>query len=144
MNVWLTPRDPLRLLSSIMQHFAADATYISFEGGLSDSMLLSLEGIHGEETPQLRRATAAPRLDFLVAPLSERNLRLITQAAETEELLAEEGGLIHVQIATADRLVFGAYDQFHPNCTFVDGVTEGWLRSLQAAAILGGFTERDA
>ena len=144
MHYSLTTATPARLLAAIMQRFLGDDSLISLEGALAGSRVARLEGCGTGETAELRRNTLAPPLDFLVAPLSGRNAALINRAVAEEDLVSETGGLIHVQIASGGELVFGAYDNFHPNCVFVEGISASELATMKDDNLLSAFNARDA
>jgi hypothetical protein len=135
---------PERLLAAVMEHFEGSDSIISFEGDLKDSEITSLEGLQPTETRVLRRSTLSPHLDFYIAPLSRANVQVINRAVATEHLLGEEGELIHIQVARGNVLVFGAYDNFHEESVFVEGMPASLLTQLERDHILAGFAPDDA
>ena len=64
-----------QLLFAIMRELAGDKAWISFEGRLIHTDLMKIGGVAFEETELLRRATIAPKLDFLVLPLTRDSLQ---------------------------------------------------------------------
>jgi hypothetical protein len=103
-----------QLLLAVMKQLAGNAA-ISFEGDLSSLDLLAMPGASADETPALKRNTVSPRQDFVILPLELDTIRPIIKAM---------GGtipksILHIQIAKADKLEFGAYDQFHLGALFV-------------------------
>jgi len=144
MHYWISTNDPPRLLGAVMQHYQGGGAFISLEGGLAESGLDQLDGAVDSEMPPLLRNTAAPRMDFVAAPLSPSNVAKIVDAVAKHDLLSEDGPLIHVQIAVGERLVFGAYDSFSPNCTFADGIPLARLADMQANGLITEYAARDA
>ncbi len=105
-------RDKSRLLLSLMSELAG-AAYISFEGVLPQA-ILEFPGVSTMETGILKRGTLRPLQDFAILPLEEHAIPTIFSAF---------GGtlprnILHVQIEKHGKLVFAAYDNFHPECLF--------------------------
>jgi len=117
-----------RLLFAVMKELAGDAQ-ISFEGDLHELGLLSFPGALIEGPNTLKRCSLSdpPDLDFVILPLETENIKAI---------IAAIGGsiprsIIHIQIGKADKLEFGAYDNFHPECMFFGSALTGpFLNSL--------------
>ena len=111
-----------------MMELAGNAQ-ISFEGDLQKLSLLSFPGALVKGTDTLPRCSLSdpPYLDFVILPLDIENYKAI---------IAAIGGsiprsIIHIQIAKADKLEFGAYDNFHLDCMFFgDALTGPFLDSL--------------
>jgi hypothetical protein len=102
-----------QLLFAAMKQLAGNAE-ISFEGDLSSLGLLAVPGASTHETFVLKRNTMRPRQDFVILPLETNTIGSVQRAM---------GGTIpksvlHIQIAKAGRLEFGAYDRFHPSALF--------------------------
>jgi hypothetical protein len=144
MHFSLVPNNKPRLLVAIMQHFQGDGSFISLEGTLSSFQAPVLENAVMTETAELKRNTLSPVLDFVVAPLSAHNVDMVSRAVVDNDLLSEGGGIIHVQIASGGRLVFGAYDNFHPDCVFVDGISAARLTTMKEEKLFTAFVQRDA
>jgi hypothetical protein len=144
MHFSLTPNNKSGLLVAIMQHFQGDGSFISLEGTLSSFQAPVLENAVTTETAELKRNTLSPVLDFVVAPLSAQNVDVVSRAVVKKDLLSDGGGIIHVQIASDGRLVFGAYDNFHPDCVFVDGISASGLTAMKEEKLLTEFIQRDA
>jgi hypothetical protein len=89
---------------------------ISFEGGLRGTGLSDLAEATHMETDALRRASLTPESDFVVVPLTSENIAAIWKLVVEGEHLAYPSHINHVQIAVANRFVFGAYDHFHRDC----------------------------
>src|SRR5438552_2787504 len=108
---WLVARDKPGLLIAMMRALAGDA-HISFEGDLSRCReLFDLPGASMQETEVLRRQTLYPVQDLVVLPLEPDGIRAILDAVLPEGRVVHD--IVHVQIETAGRLEFGAYDNFH-------------------------------
>jgi hypothetical protein len=122
------------LLFAAMKELAGDAQ-ISFEGELHTLGLLSFQGALIEGTNTLKRCSLSdpPDFDFVILPLETENIKAI---------IAAIGGsiprsIIHIQIAKADKLEFGAYDNFHSQCMFFgSSLTGPFLDSLVSDGIL--------
>ena len=102
-----------QLLLKVMKQLAGNAE-VSFEGNLRSLNLAAVAGASTDETDLLKRNTIWPRLDFVILPLEPDTIRSIQRVM---------GGTIpksvlHIQIAKAGKLEFGAYDQFHPGALF--------------------------
>jgi len=134
---WLEARDKPGLLSAMMNKLAGDA-HISFEGNLSSCNFLGVRGTTGEEVHGLKRQTSFPRLDFAVMPLDPDTVKPILQQILTGGRVVHD--VVHVQIAKHGQLVFGAYDNFHPDCIFAGpGIAETLLQELVTRGILKSF-----
>lgn len=120
----LNPRDRPGLLFAMMRTYASNCSRIAFEGNLSTTELYRLEGASYEETAVLRRNTIAPRLDFIVLPLASSRVPAIQTAIWSKVPFSGKSGIIHAQIEVDGQLVFGAYDNFHPETVMVYGPIE--------------------
>ncbi len=80
-----------------MRALAAEDSRISFEGKLSQTELVQMAGVAYEEGGVLKRATLQPKLDFLVLPLTHKNLSALEKAVNSK-IAFGHGGIIHVQI----------------------------------------------
>ena len=87
----LDVRDRPGLLFAMMRRFASDHSRIALEGDLASTELYRLEGASYEETEILKRATTAPRLDFVVLPLIPARLVEIRNAIQSK--IAFGGGI---------------------------------------------------
>jgi hypothetical protein len=136
----LDVRNAAGVVWTLCEEFQTDAA-VSFEGSLQRFDLLSLPGASPEETPQLRRQTSSARLDFVVVPLTGGNPAALRSRLQVPGALGRNGDVIHVQLASAGRLLFGAYDNFHPDCvTAFDPVTQKLLDRLVETRVLRGYT----
>ena len=111
----LDTRDRPRLLLAMMHALAADDGRISFEGKLSETELAQMAGTACEEDGVLKRATLQPKLDFLVLPLTPKNLSPLERVIVSKVAFGN-GGIIHVQIERHGRMAFAAYDNFDRDC----------------------------
>lgn len=135
----LDTRDKPGLLAGMMSALASDATNISFEGRLSNTELVQMEGVTFEETGVLKRATLAPTLDFLVLPLTHQTLPVIAKAI-TLKIAFGSKGIIHVQIAKNGHMAFAAYDAFDRECVVAyAAVSAALLDELMKAKVLRGY-----
>lgn len=117
----LDTRDKPELLFAMMRRFASEQSRIAFEGNLARTEPFRLEGVSYDETGTLRRATTAPRLDFLVLPLTPVGVSEIEKAIRSKIAFAGDKGIIHVQIESEGEIVFGAYDNFGKESVVVTG-----------------------
>lgn len=120
----LDTRDRPGLLFAMMRTFASDQSRIAFEGNLAATELYGLEGASYEETAILKRATTAPRFDFVVLPLVVDRVPEIQKAIRSKIAFSGYRGIAHVQIEADGVLVFGAYDQFHRETVVEIGTIE--------------------
>lgn len=129
-----------RLLYAMMRALAGDDSRISFEGMLSKTDLVRIDGIHFEETQVLRRGTLQPQFDFLVLPLTSASLPIIEKAIHSKIGLSGHAGIVHVQIEIRGEVAFAAYDNFHEDCVFAyRPVSETLLRELVEKQVLYSF-----
>jgi len=135
---WIDVRDKPGFLRLVMRVLAGQAQ-MSFEGDLSQCRgLFDLPGATTEETAVLKRNTSHPRQDFVVVPLEENTAAAIFKEVESGGRIVRD--IIHVQIEKGGFLVFGAYDNFHPDgCVVWKGATEGSLNELKAKGILRSY-----
>lgn len=136
----LDTRDRPGLLFAMMRTFASDQSRIAFEGNLAATELYGLRGASYEETPILKRATTAPRLDFVVLSLVPARVPEIEKAIRSKIAFGQYRGIIHVQIEANGELAFGVYDNFHPETVLVYGPIEtAVLDGLVAARTLRSY-----
>ena len=135
----LDTRDRPGLLAGMMSALASDATKISFEGRLSNTELVNIDGAAFEETGVLKRATLAPPLDFVILPLTQRTLPVIAKAI-TSKIAFGSKGIIHVQIAKDGDLAFAAYDGFDRECVVAyASISAALLDELMKAKVVRGY-----
>jgi hypothetical protein len=116
---YLDAKNRPQLLFAMMRELAGDKARISFEGRLIHTDLMKIEGVAFEETELLRRGTIAPKLDFLVLPLTRDSLQAIEKAILSKISFHSTEGIVHVQIERDGTMVFAAYDNFSESCTWV-------------------------
>lgn len=137
----LHTRDRPGLLFAMLRIFATDHCWIAFEGNLASTELFRLEGASYEETAGLKRATILPRLDFVVLPLSPEHTSKIEQAVRSKVAFGGYRGIIHVQIAIDNEIVFGAYDNFGRDSVVVkETISTVLLDDLVSARVLRGYS----
>jgi len=137
----LDTRDKPSLLFAMMRTFASEQSSIVFEGKLASSELFKLEGGSHDEVGALKRATTAPQLDFLILPLLPFRVPEIEKAIRSKIAFSGYKGIIHVQIAVKDQIVFGAYDNFGRDSVIVNGaISPSVLDDLVKAETLRGYS----
>jgi len=124
----------------MMRTFASEQSRIAFEGNLASTELFRLVGGSHEETGLLKRATAAPQLDFVVLPLAASRVSEIEKAIRSKVAFARYAGIIHVQIETHGEIVFGAYDNFGRDRVVNAIMDTSILDDLVKARILRGYS----
>jgi hypothetical protein len=137
----LDTRDKPRLLVAMMRALAAKDGRISFEGKLSQTGLSQMAGVASEESGVLKRATLQPKLDFLVLPLTPKNLSTLERAVVSKIALGH-GGIIHVQIERNGKMAFAAYDNFGRECVVAySDVSPSLLDELTKARVLRNYRQ---
>lgn len=137
----LYTRDRPGLLNAMMSALASDTTKISFEGRLAHTELVRIAGVTHDESGVLRRATLAPRPDFIVLPLSEQTLPAIRKAINSKIAIGENG-IVHVQIVKNSDMAFAAYDSFDKECVVAySAVSSALLDELTKANVLRGYRQ---
>lgn len=141
--IWIDPRDKPGLLLAMMREFA-NHSYISFEGSLANLEFYNWPIASYVETPVLERQTVSPELDFVVVPLTDQTLSDIWKELSKKGHLAREG-IIHVQIESNGKLVFGGYDNFHRECTVAySGVSTALLEGLKEKGVIRDYRQQNA
>jgi hypothetical protein len=141
---WPDVRDKPGFLHRMMVEFAGDAS-ISLEGDLSKCRFPEELVVSHEEVGVLQRNTAYPPQDFVVLRLTPESITPIFEQITAAGLTR---AIVHVQIERNGALEFGAYDNFHPECTvtyprvsatLLDELkTKGVLRNFSVASAGGG------
>jgi hypothetical protein len=112
----LHPKHRMNQLLAMMSAVAGSDARISFEGRLSQTELIGIEGVSFEEKRKLiREGISFPLLDFLVLPLTSQMIPKIEKAIMSKITFSYEE-LVHIQIEKQVLLAFGAYDGFHEEC----------------------------
>jgi len=141
--MWIDARDKPGLLLAMMKEFTNNSN-ISFEGSLDHLSFSSWPDVSTEETEALKRQTTSPQLDFVVLPLTEAIVHNIWKELSDKDHLVHEG-IIHVQIESDGKLVFGGYDNFHPDCTVAyPGVSIGLLEKLKENGVIREYRQANA
>jgi hypothetical protein len=129
-----------QLLYAMMRALAGEDSRISFEGRLSNTDLVKIDGVHFEETQVLRRGTLQPQLDFLVLPLTPASLPTIEKAIHSKIAFSGSAGIIHVQIEKHGEIAFSAHDNFHEDCVVAyPAASESLLKELVEKRVLYSF-----
>jgi hypothetical protein len=130
-------RDKPGLLIAVARALAGGA-HISFEGDLSCCALQRLPNASVDETEHLRRNTLSPLQDFVVLPLEPDTLKSILDEVLPDARLLKQ--IIHVQIVKLGRLAFGAYDNFHRDCTVaLDPLLVPLLDALRTSGVVRSY-----
>ena len=140
---WIDVKDKPGLLLAMMKLFKNNS-YISFEGDLSRLSFVNIFNSSEEETDVLKRQTIDPILDFVIVPLTEITVEKIWKELIQNDHLVHEG-IIHVQIESNGKLVFGGYDNFHRDCTVAyEGVPIELLDGLVENGVIRGYKKGTA
>jgi hypothetical protein len=136
---WPIARDKPGLLIAMMRALAGNS-HISFEGDLSRCRFGETLFPSGEETEVLRRHTLVPKQDFVVLPLPPDSVRPILDVVLADNRYLDD--ILHIQIERAGLLQFGAYDQFHPECTvcFPPGIGLEILEELRTSGVIRAWS----
>jgi hypothetical protein len=135
----IIPRNKPALLWEVLNQFKSSGAHLSLEGDLEAYEVLEYPLASTQESTILKRNTISPRLDFVIIPISEPLIVHLKHHLNGAGVFTKDGGLIHVQVEMGGALVFGAYDNFHKDCTSIGGVTEQFLEHLVSAAILRSY-----
>ena len=137
---YLDAKNRPQLLFAMMHELAGGNAWISFEGRLIHTDLMKVEGVTFEETEFLRRGTTAPKLDFLILPMTRDSLPAIEKAILSKISFHSTEGIVHVQIEKDGTMVFAAYDNFSESCTWVSsGFPVALLDELVARKVLKSY-----
>jgi hypothetical protein len=101
----LDTRDRLGLLFAMMRTLASDRSHIAFEGNLASTELFQLDEASHEERGNLKRATIAPQLDFVVLPLVLSRIPEIEKAIRSKVAFAGNGGMFRSNLTVRLYLV---------------------------------------
>lgn len=132
---WLKPKNAAALVVQVLEALAGEDAFVSFEGFTVPASVVGISGAVSEESAVLRRNTASPVLEFVVVSLSEMTMPTLEAALSEPGALSDEKGLVHIQVAKAGRLAFGAYDNVHDECTVL---YEPYTRILSEALVKSG------
>jgi hypothetical protein len=129
-----------------MMRVLSGGAQISFEGYL-EALHLGACGtpIPQAESPLLRQGPASPPMDYIILPLEPSNESSIWRALLEGSSFGRDGCLVHVQIARGGRLAFGAYDNFHAECTWAGhAVPVEALETLRLKGVIRSLELYDA
>ena len=130
-------RKPVDFVCAALTHFQPHC-FLSLEGDLSHYDLTRIPDASGEPTEVLRRNTIAPKQDFIILPVTPTTFETISRQVLPQVGLKHR--ILHVQIASDDRLVLGAYDAFHRECCWVDQcVGEDTVLAWKDSGIIGWY-----
>jgi hypothetical protein len=115
----LQVRKPIDFLCRIIAHIEGEAL-MSMEGDLSRCCFDEFEGYRSEPIPPFKKNTiwASGRHDFAVITINEANKDKVIKS-----LLPRIGLRMHVwhiEIAQNGIKLFGSYDNFDPECVWLD------------------------
>jgi hypothetical protein len=128
------------LLFAVMRTLAHEDARISFEGRLSRTELVKIDGASLNETEVLKRNTTSPKMDFVVLPLTPRTVPEIEKAIVSKVAFKDYAGIVHVQIDRQGRLAFVACDHFHEDCVWVsEAVPATFLAELVKNRVLYSY-----
>lgn len=131
-------RNKLALLLSVLGH-APKRSNMSLEGELRGLWPMDEQGGTFDETPALKRNTRSPKLDFVVLPVSDLLVKRLKEQLSKSGVFGVGGALVHVQIEHQGKLIFGAYDNFDPDCVVSDvPFNEEFLSRLREQGIIHG------
>ncbi len=108
---------PLQLVSAVLRAFAGTAS-LSLEGDLSQANLQGMGYDWGHPTAVLPRHTSWPIQDFVIIPLTRDAADLLIQRVLPQIGLRTR--VLHLVMACNEQVVFAAYDQFAPECVWID------------------------
>jgi len=117
MNIYtLHVKKALALVATVAERFRGDSL-MSFEGDLSAVDFTKIAGLFRDETAALKRNTIAPRQDFVVLPLTQENVNILT--ARIFPRIGIRCRVLHIEVEERGHLVFGTYDQFSSDGTWI-------------------------
>jgi hypothetical protein len=125
----------------MMRLLATDHSRIAFEGNLRGTELFEMDGGSHEEGGQLKRASTAPPLDFVVLPLTKAASAEIEKAIYSKIGFTRYDGIVHVQIESEREIAFAAYDNFDRGSVVVNAmVPPSALDDLVRSHVLRGYS----
>lgn len=95
------------------------SAFASFEGDLRALFLNEIPGASNCTTALLTWETSSPRLDFWVVPINDDTINALKARLSHSGILGKDGVVIHTQLATDQRRIFSACDNFHKECVGV-------------------------
>jgi hypothetical protein len=132
----LVVNETIKLMEAMLQEFAENGR-LSLEGVLKYLNLKRLHNISRWPDGALRRNSSESTDDFVIIPLDSATVQFLIKSVLPSVGIRRR--IVHVQIEQNGRLVFGAYDWFHPECVWVK-VSEEILKNLKEGGILRSYT----
>ena len=133
-------RKPVDFVCSALRHFQPDC-YLSLEGELSRCDPALVCGASRDPSALLRRNSTWPVQDFLILPVTAESTEIICHRILPQVGLKHR--VIHVQLASAGRLVVAAYDNFDRECVWIDQeIGKDVIVSLVEAGTVGWYQPR--
>jgi hypothetical protein len=124
----------------VLKYLPPDAR-VSLEGALKDLSIDSSLIISTEPIGPFKRNTISPIEEFFV--LSNRSMVTTPVWEKLKSKFGEDLGVTHVLVESNGKLVFWAYDGFHPDCTGAsDDIPETFLIELQQKGLIASFERR--
>ncbi len=115
---WIEVRDCQGFLWAMYAAYEG-STFASFEGNLRTLFLNEIPGASNCTTALLTRETSSPKLDFWVVPINEDTINALKVRLSHSGILGKDGVVVHTQLATEQRRIFSACDNFHKECVSV-------------------------
>jgi hypothetical protein len=106
----------------MLRAFASDENCVAFDGNARELRLFRMERASHEELEVVKRATTAPKLDFVVLPLTVSRVCDIEKAIRSKISFNGHRVIVHVQIESDGKRVFGAYDNFDNDAVVVERI----------------------
>jgi hypothetical protein len=118
----------MSLIVAIMDKFCGNSQ-LSLEGDLSQCDFHTIQGATDQESTTLKRNTISPLQDVIVFPLTPVNV--INFHNTILPHIGISSRVYHIQVEQSGRLVFGSYDQFSPQCIWIDAsVSEKFILEI--------------
>jgi hypothetical protein len=128
---------PINLLIVLIEEFFG--SHLSLEGQFSDSDFSQIPGVSRVPTEVLVRNTLWPQQDFVILPIEPDTKEAIKQILPQ---LNFENKILHVLLEKNNKLVFAAYDSFHPDCVWISKIVSlTLLETLIIKKIISHYEE---
>ena len=115
---WIAVRDCQGFLWAMYAAYK-DLAFASFEGRLSSLRLHEIPGASNCTMAALTRETDTPTLDFWVVPINDATINALKATLSHSAILGKDGVVVHTQLATEQRRIFRACDNFDKDCVRV-------------------------
>ena len=133
---WIEVRDCQGFLWAMYAAYKG-AAFASFEGDLRALFLDEIPGASKCTTALLTRETSSPKMDFWVVPINEDTINALKVRLSHAGILGKDGVVVHTQLATEQRWIFSACDNFHKECVGVStSVTLALLEQMLRTGVL--------